>query len=409
MASVQYVVFRQGADIHFFWPHYFAAWIALGVALGVDSASGAFESRLGGRALALAAAVAGLALALVARDGVMALAYARRTGGRFDEKGVLIDSDGLETAVLRALRAELPADAPVDLHEGMHATWAQVWALGGRVVGLGRPVPRGPAPVAYVADARALPDEQLAELVRRFRVRAYGPVLVADLAGPVGVSAFRVREREPSWLEWAFVSATEPVRSFEANALLTWEARLHLSAADDPPPRELVAAADLADEAVLRVAHNALLQEGRDAEAHDAEARLVERYARATARFDDGTELLGARFDDGARPVLRLLFRAAPAPRDLTLRVRSRVLGRAFLSVTMPDPGVREVGPAPYPPTRRWRAGFLYEHAIPLVQRPGREVFELEVVPRGARAPMGYTGSLPAGANRGAARVLELP
>ncbi|HVY49379.1 MAG TPA: glycosyltransferase family 39 protein, partial [Minicystis sp.] len=124
MATVQYVVFKEGADVHVFWPHDFAEYFALGLAALVASVACALEwlvpavrarlarpeapsTRSGLAALGLAL----VALVPVARDGVPALRYARDTGGRFNEKGLLIHSDGAKTAFLTWLATDLPRRA----------------------------------------------------------------------------------------------------------------------------------------------------------------------------------------------------------------------------------------------------------------------------------------------------------
>src|SRR5262249_52270063 len=95
MAVVQYVVFKQGADIHVVWPHYFAAFFALGMGALAASVAGLLQiARAGPRAGSLALALLLLPVFLIARDGIPALRYAHATGGRFNEKGLLIDSDG---------------------------------------------------------------------------------------------------------------------------------------------------------------------------------------------------------------------------------------------------------------------------------------------------------------------------
>jgi hypothetical protein len=248
MAVFQYVVFKQGADVHVFWPHTFAAYFALGlgalVATLASLASLAWARRP--RLLGLTSAHAGLLplalaiapLAVVLRDALPALAYARGTGGRFNERGALIDSDGPATAFLRWLDARLQPTDTVELHEGMKPTWAQVWSLGGRVVGASRPLPKTPAPSessAYLVDTRFLLDPAQEDLAARFRVVAVGPFWHVDRSAQGLIEAFSIRESEPSWLTWYLVSGTEPVRTIEPDPLLTWELRTHFRQATDLP------------------------------------------------------------------------------------------------------------------------------------------------------------------------------
>src|SRR6202035_832107 len=91
-AVVQYVAFRKGADVHIYWPHYFAAYFALALAelagtLGVGGAWVVRRFRAVGLTRAQLAGVVGLVLGLLPvaamiPDAVRSLAVWRRTGGR---------------------------------------------------------------------------------------------------------------------------------------------------------------------------------------------------------------------------------------------------------------------------------------------------------------------------------------
>ncbi|WP_437575102.1 ArnT family glycosyltransferase [Sorangium sp. So ce887] len=390
-ATVQYVVFRQGADIHIFWPHYFGAYFALAAAALVETgaalleraaaaplAHGAAPPPAGPALVALALWLAPLAAVL--RDGLPALRYARETGGRFNERGQLIHSDGAKTAFLRWLAPRLPEGAPVEKHEGMKATWAQVWALGGRVVKPTRPAPKEtPSRGAYLADTRFLLDRDQASLARRFDITAVGPfwALGAGVGTPAppaqgarGIEAFSFREREPGLLTWYLVSGTEPEREIVPDPFLTWELRTHFGQPAEPPagPPETLEQ--------KRIAHNIALAAGDDARAAALRAEITAALAPLGARFDDGTELLGTTFHEGARSLLTIVVRAGgPATSDVALTVRSRVVERAPLSTTMADPVDREVGLPTAISPQRWRAGFLYADPVPIRKRPGTEVF----------------------------------
>ena len=414
MALFQYLVFKQGADVHVYWPHYFALFFALGVGALADSAL-AFAAtvprfvaalrrrtaeggvRDGRPALVAAAAVGLLVLGAILRDGVPALAYARATGGRFNEKGALIDSDGDKTAFLAWLSERIPATDSVALHEGMKPTWSQVWSLGGRVVTpTGAPMTRARAG-HYLADTRFMWDSMQADLAARQAVVAVGPfwsVTVGQPAAPI--EGYGFVEREPTVFEWYFVSGTEPVRTIVPSAWVTWELRTHFGQPADEPAGEPATL----DE--LRIAHNLAVAKGEDP-APWLE-RLGEAFGEPSARFDDGTELVGVRFERGVRPLLRLLVRApGPARGDVQLQVRSRVLSPPALSTTTADPTVREVGQPLGIAPLRWRKGFLYLDDVAIRKRPGREVFEAYFKPRSGkeRAPRPVDGGA-------VVRVLEL-
>jgi 4-amino-4-deoxy-L-arabinose transferase-like glycosyltransferase len=382
MAVFQYVVFKQGADIHVFWPHTFAAYFALGAGAIVATLAPPFEIawRRRPRLLGLPGEIAPLVpvallavpLAFVLRDSIPALVYARGTGGRFNEKGRLIDSDGAATEFLRWVAQRIPPKLRVDLHEGMKPTWAQVWALGGRVVGNGAPPRPGSArdPAPYLVDTRFLLDEVQADLAERYRVTAVGTFWWVDRTGHAPIEAFAMRESEPNFWRWYFVSGTEPVRTITPDPLLTWELRAHFG-----QPAEIV---DKAPESFedRRILHNMAVASGDAARAGALEREIEASLTPLHARFDDGTELVGARYQDGACPELLLVLRAAgPAAKDVQLTVKSLVTAPARLSTTMADPVEREVGlPLPIAP-ERWKKGFLYSDHVAIRKRPGREVF----------------------------------
>ena len=398
MAVFQYVVFKQGADIHVFWPHTFAAYFALGMGAllataaplaarlwslregpakeGAASWWSALASKLRAREAAPLVVLGAFAipLAFVLRDGLPALVYARRTGGRFDEHGRLIDSDGPATVFLHWLNERIDPDQKVDLHEGMKPTWAQVWALGGRVVGLNAPLPKSegphPVPAPYLVDTRFLLDEAQADLAAKYRVTAVGSFFQVDRTSSAPIEAFSFRESEPSWWRWYFVSGTEPVREIVPDPLLTWELRVHFDQPTEPIDVEPVTFDD------RRILHNLALAKGDVTRAAEIAKALEAELRPLHAMFDDGTELVGARFRDGAQPELLLLLRAGgPAAKDVQLTVKSKVTSPPPLSTTMADPQEREVGlPLPIAP-ERWKKGFLYSDHVPIRKRPGREVF----------------------------------
>ncbi|MBK8251777.1 MAG: glycosyltransferase family 39 protein [Polyangiaceae bacterium] len=383
MAAVQYVVFKQGADVHVFWPHTFAAYLGLGtaalVATCVPIVERALKSRWArGRWKVHYAAVAALGLfaaplLFVLRESIPALVYARQTGGRFDERGRLIDSDADAITFLKWL-AETPAmSAAVETHEGLRTNWAYVWALGGRVVYTNRPVPKtasNPGDPLYLADSRFMYDDLQSDLVGRFQVTAVGSFWRVDRSKTGLIEAFSIRESEPSWLTWYFVSGTEPVRTIVPDALATWEWRVHFG-----QPADLVTASptSLSEKRVL---HNMALSTGDTGKAQALFGEIAAEFKRIDERFDDGTQIVGARYVEGVRPTLTLLIQAGgPAPKDAQLTVKSKVVARAPFTLSVPDAQEREVGlPLAIAP-ERWKKGFLYFDEVPIRKRMGREVF----------------------------------
>jgi 4-amino-4-deoxy-L-arabinose transferase-like glycosyltransferase len=386
MAAVQYLVFKQGADIHIFWPHYFAVYFALAVGAVVATLAALLERapRLRARAPEIALGVTLLPLLGVARDGVPALRYARETGGRFNEKGLLIHSDGAKTAFLRFIEPAIPRNKIIEMHEGMKATWSQLWTLGGRVVAQPRPVPARArvSDAVYLADTRFLLNEQQGALARDFHVTAVGPfwkALENEPAAPI--DAFAIVDREPSWWEWYFISGTEPHREIVPDPWLTWEMRTHFG-----QPAEIPSGPPTTLEQ-RRVAHNIAVQSGDTAKAAELLASIMREVSPVHAAFDDGTEIVGTSFHEGARSLLTIYIKAGgPAAADVQLAVRSKVTAKAAWSTTMADPTEREVGlPLAIAP-QRWKKGFLYADPVAIRKRPGTEVFRAAFWVRGAGA-----------------------
>ncbi len=388
MATVQYVVFKQGADIHVFWPHYFGAYFAL--AMGAIAATltpaiarlrRAASAPRPARAAMITLGVAMVPILAIARDGLPALRYARETGGRFNEKGLLIHSDGAKTAFLRFIEPTLPRIGTVEMHEGMKATWSQVWTLGGRLVAPPRPLPtRGRTGISvYLADTRFLLDGLQDELTRGFHVTAVGPfwkVIPSEAAAPI--EAFSFVEREPSWWEWYFISGTEPHRDVVADPYLTWELRTHFGQAAEVPKEAPVTLEQ------KRIAHNIAVAVGDAVRTRALMEEIGKALTPIHAGFDDGSELVGTTFHEGARSLLTLYVLASgPSAADVQLTVRSRVMKSAALSLAIADPTEREVGiPVGLAP-QRWRRGFLYSDPVAIRKRPGTEVFRASYWARG--------------------------
>jgi len=379
MATFQYVAFKQGADIHIFWPHYFAAFFALGMgaltatalALGEWSAKRNGRSPLGAR-VGIAAAVLLIALIIV-RDGFGVLAYARGSGGRFNEKGRLIHSDGAKTAFLRWLDPQLDPKAVVTTHASMKTTWAQMWTLRRVVRQHQPPPPPEDERAVYLIDTRFMYDETQQRVAAKHHITAVGPFWKLTPGAPhQAIDAHAIVELEPSVFESYFISGTEPQRFIAQDAYRTWELRHHFDQAATPPDKPPH------NFEQVRIAHNLALARGHGATAEAHFQRLSAQLVEPRARFDDGSELLGVRFQNVGRATLTLLFRAgAPHPHDIQIGVESRVIEPASWSTTMADPTVREVGiPAALSP-RRWRQGYLYSYPVVIRKRPGTEVFSL--------------------------------
>jgi hypothetical protein len=343
--------------------------------------------RLAWRAeLALGAFVLACApLALVLRDGVEAYFYARATGGRFNERGTRIESDGDKVAVLRWLTAQPFAPAlgsgSVGLHPSMHANWSQVWALGGRTVDLKAQPERPGASGVVVADSRFVPERTRKIWFDAYSITAIGPVWIVRGGAREPAAAMAVVESEPSPFERYFVSGTEPHRAIAPDPYATWELDAHYG--DAPPAPDAVPST----REEHRVRYDIAVSAG-DVETMRAERDAMTRgCAPLDATFADGTHLFAACYADGVAPKLTLLFEASgPLSPQTELSVESRVVAGPRFSTTMADPVVREQGfPFALPPGS-FKKGFVYAQPVWIRKRPGREVFTARFVGEGAPA-----------------------
>ncbi len=253
MASFQYVVFKQGADVHVFWPHYFALYFALACAGMAQSALDLLRlSSQRWPSLARSWQAPGilalcllLALAILP-DGLRALRYAHRSGGRFNENGRLIKPDKDKVAALEWLTERWAAKAEVTLHPGMRQSLWVDWSLQRPVTTVTYlPSGRGTARDRYyVADLRFMSGAEQDALAANFASLALGPFLAIDRAAPRGeLHAFDVERVEPSALEAYWISSSHALRRVSPDPFLTWELRDPLRA--EPEPRAQRAAEDL--------------------------------------------------------------------------------------------------------------------------------------------------------------------
>jgi hypothetical protein len=334
--------------------------------------------------VALAAFVVALTtLAFVARDGVRAYFYARATGGRFNEGGRRIESDGDKIAVLRWLVEQPfapPARGTIRLHPSMHPNWSQTWALGGRTVVTGAdPAAEGDATIV-VADVRFVPDSTKQQWFDDFAVTAVGPVWIVRRDAERRATAMSIVESEPSPFERYFVSGTEPHRTIAPGPYATWELVAHYADAPPPPPD---AAPSTRDDHRVRYDIAALAGDARTM--RDERDAITRGCTALDASFSDGTRIFAACFDDGAAPKLTLLFESGgPLGPDTELSVVSSVVDGPRFSTTMTDPTVRQSSfPFVLPPSR-FKKGFVYAHSLWIRARPGVEVFTARFVGKDA-------------------------
>jgi len=401
-ALVQYLVFKQGADVHIFWPHYFASYFALSVgALAASAADGArwlarrLEATRPGRpafasawAPWVAAAVVGLPVLFVLKDGLSVVRLARETGGRFAE--VNLDTDLDKEAVLRWFLARMPATAGVAYHGGIHDGWALQWELRPRLSSPGQPVGAGvnEATRVYIMDTRLASVAEIRQAAAQYHVHAVGHLWVFDRQEPKApLDGYELDEREPSlWQRW-WLGPTEPIRRVRSSPWVTWEWRTLLG----QPAVEPGVAPATTDE--LRIAHNAAVRRGDAACAARLRGELAARFDRhVTAVYEGGTALIGEVQRRGARRSLTLFFVAGIFPGDVRFSVHAKVTAPPRLSTLPADPAELEIAGPPAWPTSLWRPGEIYSLEAVYRKRPGTEILTgawLPGPPRiGGRGPL---------------------
>ncbi len=396
MAAVQYGLFRQGAWIHVFWPHYFALGFALAAGAlvaflaPVIARAVSRHRRLAGRGHLVTVAGALLVAMVIARDGIAMLIWARRTGGRFDERGLEISSGADDVAVLRALSAELPPEARIGLHESVGPTWAHTWALGGRVVDhdVALPYESDWAQDLVVADLRGLRPRAVERLLACCSVRVVDHLAIVT-PGEASIRGEGLAEREPSPHERLLGAAFEPVRTIHPSPFSAWLVADHYGGATPEPSAEPRTTVELA------IAYDAALAAGDPSKADGLRRAIEARLSGPAVVFDDETRLLGFEPVEGVAPRLVVVFAAAgPLPEKVAPRFRAKLVETPALSLARQHLGsLRDLGPQWLIAPSRWKASYLYTATVELLPRPGVEAYEMAMVSKGkGRAPRPVSG-----------------
>jgi hypothetical protein len=375
MAAVQYVVFKQGADIHIFWPHYFALYFALACAGLVRTALEAAEY-WAKRPIWLAPALLGLGCLpalLILPDGLRALGYAHRSGGRFNENGHLIKPDKDKVAALEWLTQRMAPDTGVILHPGMRQSLWVDWSLRRAVSTVNR-LPsgtRGPRERNYVADLRFMSADEQDVLARDFSFTVVGPYVAVDRdAGPRELDAFAIENVEPTLLGAYFRSSSHAQRRIAADPYLTWEMRDRFELLPNEPPSTPPVSFEQ-----MRIAHNIAVARGDAAQAERWLGALLASTDRSRAqRFTGEHELLATRLERGTSLVLDVYFRAGgPDPLEPELFMTSQVAAAPALSLVPRDEKLAKVGMPFAIPSSRWKRGYVYVSRSEVIRRIGSE------------------------------------
>ncbi|HEY2366320.1 MAG TPA: hypothetical protein VGH87_08045, partial [Polyangiaceae bacterium] len=359
-AVVQYVVFKRGADIHVFWPHYFGFYYALAVgqlvvtAQDIGAFAGRFIAPMRSRAisLVLAGLVSLVAIFMIWPDGVRSLGIWRRSGGKYDDRGALWDADADFLFVVTKIGRPNVHFGEMIAHQGPWG-WEHDWALAGMHEESQDPTPRDPV---WVARARELGPDHLKRVVSTHHARIYGTdgVVVVLRGEPnAPLDAFSLHETEPNIFQWMFTNNTEPVRKLDnkPDPFMTWEWRVHLDQPANPP----TAAPGTIDE--VRIAHNVAIAAGRNDEAEKLREKLVDQLDRTPeTHFDDGSELMGVRVTHGVKPTIEVYMRAGgPTASDSTFIIHSSVVKANPLSLIPIDATECDHAVPPALSTKLWK------------------------------------------------------
>ena len=383
MSVVQYVHFKQGADIHIFWPHPFALYFALAAgALAATVRDGwrwlapriprrlprGLRSPLG--ASAVGAIVVGLPVLMVARDGVSLLRLSRESGGRFMEVNLPSEID--QSVALRWFLASYPPAERIAFHASVRKLWHTSWEIGPRQASWVQPV-AATSPRLFVLDARVTSEAELRDAARRYHVRAVGWLWMMDRAAPPApLDGFSFAEHEPGLFESFWYGATEPIRRVVPDPWITWEMRTLLG-----QPATAPATAPITLDQI-RIAHNLMVSRKDEATAAAYRRALVSRLnLPVTAKWSAAVELLGV---DHRRGAARSFTPYVLVGSDLKcgkVAIKSHVTKRRLLSTLPIDPDVHDLAPLPPIRCELWQPGHIYSAPTIYRHRAGHELFTI--------------------------------
>ncbi len=379
-ASVQYLAFRQGAEVHIFWPQYFGAYYAFAFAQLVATAEEGVRwtwTRIDAPRAAAGARIAafvtlGVPTLLIGPDAVRSLKIWRETGGRYDDKGTLIRSHvDMLAVVAQVIKPNIHNEEHIGVHSSANWGWEHQWVLAAQADNAD--APSGSHPF-WVARASGLGGDRIKALASSQHIRIYGDTIVVatgDREQPV--DAYSLHETEPNILQRMFTNDNEPVRTItnEPDAFRTWEWRVHL---EQPAAQPTAQPADI-DE--LRIAHNVAVTNGDADLAERLRERLVAQLDRqAETHFDGGAELIGVLVTSGVQRRLRVFIEATgPTKGDAYFQIRSHVVMKSPTSLIGADPTDREMAYPPPLSMKLWRKGFIYAIDCVMNHRIGLEAY----------------------------------
>jgi hypothetical protein len=379
-AIIQYVTFKQGADVHIFWPHPFALYFGFAagaLAATVREGVGWIARRLGPQPAARAAryapwaalALVGIPVIFVLRDGLSIGRLAQETGGRFVE--AQLDSHLDLADALAWFVPRTPPTAPIAFHTSVLATYGMHWQVRPHPLLASQPLDLRPPTLArvHVLDTRLMSLVEMRLCAGRFHVHIVGPYWLIDRQEPQApLDGYRFEETRRRWpASWLF-NDTEPARAIRADPWVTWEWRTTLGQAATEPAGEPVTPNQ------IRIAHNAALARGDAPRAAALRARLMARLnLPVRAAYSNKTELIGAIRTDDPKRVITLFFVAGTFKADALFSVHAKVISPPRLSTLPMDPADLEIATPPLPQTSLWKPGHIYTVEVVWRKRPGLE------------------------------------
>jgi hypothetical protein len=399
-AVIQYVKFKEGADIHIFWAHYFAPYFALALAqlaatVGavVGWAVRRFSASSASRAPAVATAVGlivGLApVTAMAHDGVASLWVWRRTGGRYDDNGndIWSHADTLEV-IQDVVMPKTTRGMALDVHPGVEWYWHHAWKWQGGANAVAAPLASSttvPTHPFWIGRSTRMSSDEVRKVAASTHLRIYGPVLVVDQREePALLDAYSMNEHEPNVFQWFLWNPTEPVRApgTTPDPWLTWEWRRHVGQPASLP----MGAPSTLDE--MRIAHNMAVSVDDSAGAARWKKEILAKLdGSVAAPFDHGVDLLGVRLTRGVEPRVETWFECTGPMGDASFNVRSTVEKQERFSLVPPDTTDREMARGPVLPSKLWQKGMIYETFAVLNHRIGVERYWGYWAPRDASLP----------------------
>lgn len=388
-AVVQYVAFKQGADVHTFWPHYFAAYFALAMAVAAKTTEETIAfmrtvlwQRIPAVSPVAGALFVGVALpALALPDAMRSLRIWRETGGRYNDHGHFVRDNQDQLHVIKdTMRPLAKQGFTTESHSSSQWGWEQDWALYAPMNRNNAGLPAGDGSKAiWIARASGLTGAEQKQLVAKASVLAFGDVWVVDRRERApGIVAMNKGERDPNVFESLWYGSYIPVRDHGSyrDDLATWEWRIHLDLAAPAPPN-VEGDAPNGDLEGLRIRHNFAQSQTNAARAADLRGRIVASLDKTHAKtLKDGLVFLGTRDNVGAEKRIELWFEVPEGySKDFETDISAAVVARNPLSFFPPDPTTRWVMARASLPAKLWKPRFIYRWSFPALHRVGKEVY----------------------------------